>query len=117
MWTTILALGVRADQKRAHESLRINSFPDKPWVYVSAVQLDLLKTLGKREIARNEQLLIFTVFSNHLENILPLHQIENCRLQTLSVWKSTFSYIFFCLLSDNRRKATLALYGPVSAVN
>ena len=44
---------------------------------------------GKKEIARDEQFLLF------LQCFLPIqidfchfHQIENCRLQTLSVWTS-----------------------------
>ena len=47
-------------------------------------------TVGKGEIARNEQFLLSPqYFSTHLENFLPFFIKEkNCRLQTLSVWKS-----------------------------
>ena len=47
-------------------------------------------TVGKEEIARNEQFLLFlTVFFQHfLRTLYPFHQTKNCRLQTLSVWKS-----------------------------
>ena len=43
-------------------------------------------TAGKREIAYNEQFLLFPVFSTHLENPLPFS--SNLKLQALSVWKS-----------------------------
>ena len=47
-------------------------------------------TEGKGEIACNEQFLFFpTVFSTILWiTFCHFHQISNCRLQTLSVWKS-----------------------------
>ena len=56
-----------------------------PGFYVSVVQV-FVKTLGKGEIARKEQCLIFP------QCFLPFwrtfHQVHYCRLQTLSVWKS-----------------------------
>ena len=43
--------------------------------------------MGKEEIARNEQFLLFpTVSSTHSENLLPFS--SNVCLSTLSVWKS-----------------------------
>ena len=59
-----------------------------PGFYVSAVQV-FRTHVGKGEIARNEQFLLVP------KCVLPIwrtffhfHQIRNCRLQTLSVWKS-----------------------------
>ena len=46
-------------------------------------------TVGKGEIAHNEQFLLFPqCFLSILENFLPFHQTQNCHLQTLSVWYS-----------------------------
>ena len=43
-------------------------------------------TVGKGEIARNEQFLLFpTVFSSLLENFLPFSSTLNCCLETLTV--------------------------------
>ena len=46
-------------------------------------------TMGKGEIARNEQFLLFPqCFLLTWRTFSSFHQIRNCRLQTLSVWKS-----------------------------
>ena len=48
-------------------------FPNKPW-FLRVCCTSLLKTLGKGEIARNEQFLHFPqcfLFSTHLESFLP----------------------------------------------
>ena len=46
-------------------------------------------TVGKGEIARNEQFLLFpTCYLPVLRIFCHFYQILNCRLQTLSVWKS-----------------------------
>ena len=72
--------------------MQFNPFPHndtfrRPW------ETSLLKTLGKGEIARNEQFLLFP------QCFLPIwitfcyfRQIRNCRLQTLSVWKSLIQF-------------------------
>ena len=45
--------------------------------------------VGKGEIARNEQFLLFPqCFSTLLDNFLPFSSNLNCGLQTFSVWKS-----------------------------
>ena len=45
--------------------------------------------MGKGEIARNEQFLIFPrCFLPFWRTFCQFHQIWNCRLQTLSIWKS-----------------------------
>ena len=45
-------------------------------------------TMGKGEIARNEQFLFFPqCFLHFLKIFCHFHQIWNCRLRTLSVWK------------------------------
>ena len=46
-------------------------------------------TVGKGEIAHNEQFLLFPqCFLLIWKALWHFHQIQNCRLQTLSVWKS-----------------------------
>ena len=52
-------------------------------------------TVGKGEIACNEQFLLYPVFSTSLREISAiLHQIQNCCLQTVSIWTS----LKFCRL-------------------
>ena len=46
-------------------------------------------TVGKGEIARNDQFLLFPqYFLPVWSTFCHFHQIRNCRLQTLSIWKS-----------------------------
>ena len=48
-----------------------------------------LKTLGKEDIARNEQFLLFPkCFLPILRTFCHFHQTWNCHLQTLPIWKS-----------------------------
>ena len=45
--------------------------------------------MEKGEIARNEQFLLFPqCFLAFWRTLRCLHQIQNCRLQTLSIWES-----------------------------
>ena len=47
------------------------------------------KTVGKGEFAHKEQFFLFPqCFPPNWRTFWHLHQIYNCRLQTLSVWKS-----------------------------
>ena len=64
------------------------SFPKQVLVFTCLQYKSFENSVGKEEIARNEQFLLFT------QSFLPIsrtfchfHQIQNCRLQTLSVWK------------------------------
>ena len=66
----------------------INPFPNKPW-FLRVCRIGFLKTLQEKE-----KLLVMRNFS-FSQCFLPLsktfchfHQNSNCRLQTLSVWKS-----------------------------
>ena len=46
-------------------------------------------TVGKGEIARNEQFLLFPQCFLYFQRTFPhFHQNQNCRLQTLSVWET-----------------------------
>ena len=45
--------------------------------------------MGKGEIGCNEQFLLFPqCFLSILKTFCNFHQLKNCRLQTLSIWKS-----------------------------
>ena len=59
-----------------------------PGFYVSAVQAAFENTVGKGEIARNEQFLLFPqCFLTFWRTFFHFHKIKNCRPQTISVWK------------------------------
>ena len=61
-------------------------FPKQSLVFTCLQYKSFENTMGKEEIAHNEQFLLLSVFSTHLES--HFCKICNCRLQTLSVWKS-----------------------------
>ena len=83
--------------------MSLNPFPNKPW-FLRVCTTGILKTLwekeklhyryfentvGKKEIARNEQFLLFPqCFLPIWRTFCHFHRIQNCRLQTLLVWKS-----------------------------
>ena len=51
--------------------LTLNPFPNKPWFYVLQYK-SFENTVGKGEIARDEQFLLFpTMFSTCLQNFMP----------------------------------------------
>ena len=66
----------------------VNLFPNKPW-FVCVCSKSLLKTLWKKEkffVTSN-----FSFFKHFLtcQRIFShFHQIQNCRLQSISVWKN-----------------------------
>ena len=65
-----------------------------PGFYMFAVQV-LLNTVGKREIARDEQFLLFPqCFLPFWRTFYHVHRIWNCRLLTLSIWKSLKSIVW-----------------------
>ena len=60
-----------------------------PGFYVSAVYMSFENTVGKGEIARNEQFLLFPQCFLPVWSIFwHFHEFWNYRLQTLSVWKT-----------------------------
>ena len=62
--------------------------------YVSAVQVHCRKHCRKRRKS-NEQFLLFPqCFLPVWRTVCHIHQIQNCRLQTLSVWKS-LKFVFW----------------------
>ena len=61
-----------------------NPFPNKPWFLRVWSTKSVENTVGKGEIARNEQFLLFLQFFLHFwKTFSHFHQIQNCRLQTL----------------------------------
>ena len=67
----------------------VNTLSNKPW-FLHVSNTILLKTLwGNCEISRGEQFLLFPqCFLPVWITLCHFHQNLNCRLQTLSVWKS-----------------------------
>ena len=67
------------------QPVAINPFPNKPCLQYKSLE----NTVGKGEIARNEQFLLFPQHFLHIWiTFCHFHQIKNCWLQTLSVWQS-----------------------------
>ena len=67
----------------------INLFAKQTPVFTCLQYNSFENTVGKREIARNEQFLLFPqCFLPFWRTFCHFHEIEDCRLQTLSVWKS-----------------------------
>ena len=67
----------------------VNPFQNKPWFFTFLQCRSFENTVGKGEIALNEQFLLFpSVFYPVWRTSYYFHQIKNCRLQTFSVWKS-----------------------------
>ena len=58
-------------------------------VFTCLLNKSFESTLEKEEIARDEQFLLFPqCFLPVWRPVCHFHQIQNCRLQTLSFWKS-----------------------------
>ena len=68
--------------------LVIQPFPKQALVFTCLQHKSFENTVGKGKIARNEQFLLFPVFSTYWRTLCRFYQTFNCRLQTLSVWKS-----------------------------
>ena len=67
----------------------LNPFQNKPWFFRDCNMCKYFgNTVGKGEIARDEQYLLFShCFLPLLRTFHHFHQISNCCLQTLSFWK------------------------------
>ena len=64
-------------------------FPKQALVFTCLQYKTFENTVGKGEIARNEQFLLFPqCFLSVWRTFCHFYQIQSCRLQTLSVWKS-----------------------------
>ena len=75
---------IQADSRK----LGLISFPIKPLFFTCLQYKSFENTVGKGEIARNEQFLLFPqCFLSFWTTLFHFHQIQNCRLQTL-YWKS-----------------------------
>ena len=70
-------------------ALFFNPFPNKHLVFTFLQYKSFGNTVGKGEIARNEQFLLFPqCFLPVWRSFCHFHQIGQCRLQPLSVLKS-----------------------------
>ena len=66
-----------------------NPFPNKPWFFTCRKHKSFENTVGKEETAQNKQFVLFPrCFLPVWRAFCHFHQIWNCHLQTLSVWKS-----------------------------
>ena len=61
----------------------LNPFQKQALVFTCMQCRSLANTVGKGEIAHNEQFLLFQLFSTCLKNFLSFHEIQNFNLQTL----------------------------------
>ena len=89
-WPSCSTLLLNALCSRVDKSCNclVNPFPNKPWFLCVCCE-SFENTAGNGEIARNEQFLLFPqCFLPVWRTFCHLHQIQNCRLQTLTVWKS-----------------------------
>ena len=74
---------------RSTGSRYFNPVPKQALVFTCLHNNSFENTVGKEEIARNEQFLLFPqCFLLVCRTFCHLHQVQNCRLQILSVWKS-----------------------------
>ena len=68
--------------------MSLKAFPKQALVFTRP-KYKSKNTVGKGEIARHEQFLLSPQrFLPFLRTIRHFYQIRNCRLQTISVWKS-----------------------------
>ena len=66
----------------------LKPFPNKPW-FLCVYSTSLLEnTMGKGEIVRNEQFLLFQQFSTHLESFLPFSSNLKLSANSLSFEES-----------------------------
>ena len=71
------------------EFYELKPFPKQALVFTCLQYKSLENTVGKGEIARNEQFLLFPqCFLSIRRTFCHFQQTLNCRLQTLSIWKS-----------------------------
>ena len=72
--------------------------------------------MGKGEIARNEQFLLFPLcFLTVWRTFCHFHQIQNCRLQTLSIWKS-IKFVVWERVNENGKRLVSLFLGTRSQV-
>ena len=71
------------------QNVYLQAFPKQALVFMCLQYKSFENTVGKGEIARNEQFLLFPqCFIPIWGTLRHFYQISNCRLQTRSVWKS-----------------------------
>ena len=71
------------------KGMNLEPFSKQAMVFTCLQYKSFENTVGKGEIACNEQFLLFPwCFLCHWRTCLPFHQILNCRPQAFSGWKS-----------------------------
>ena len=113
--------------------------PQKKHVFTCSQHRSFENTVGKGEIARNEQFLLFPqCFQPIRRTFCNFHQIQNCRLQSLSVWESLKivvwegvkfpfsrawpflienSYFHYKTILQNQRKLKMSIIEPLSPIH
>ena len=70
------------------DTLTFYPFPKQALVYICLLYKSFENTVGKGEIAHNEQFVLFRqCFLSICRTLHHFQQIQNCCLQTLSVWR------------------------------
>ena len=83
-------------------------FPKQALVFMCLQYKSFENTVGKGEIAHNEQFLLFPqCFLPFWRTFNHFHQVLNCFLQTLSVWKSLMFIIWARVKSNPNYKTDL----------
>ena len=112
LFTTKLIMGfIQQYAQHTGVILVINPFPNKPWLKNKSFE----NTVGKGEIACNKQFLLFSqCFLPIWRTFCHFLQIQNCRLQTLSVWK----YLKFDIWERVKRQGlNIAYYSTNNQLN
>ena len=93
-WSKLKAFAFELTLTQIFEKL-FYLFPKQALVF-TYLQYKLFKnTVGKGEIAHNEQFLLFPQsFLSFRRTFCYFHQIQNCRVQTLSVWNCLKSVVW-----------------------
>ena len=87
-----------------------------PGFYVSALN-SFENTVGKGEIALNEQFLLFPqCFIPMWRTLCHFHKIENCHLQTLLIWKS-LKFVVWERVNTCATKITTSCQVPFSKIS
>ena len=86
LYVWLMCIGDKSAERRLN---KINPFQNKPW-FLRVCGASLWKALWEKEklLIRSNFFFSHSVFYPSGVTFCHFHQIRNCRLQTLSVWKS-----------------------------
>ena len=91
----LVADGCRLLYAGEEETKTVQSLTKQALVFTCLLYKPFENTAGKGEITRNEQFLLFPqCFLSAWETIHHFHQTQNCRLQSLPIWKGLKFVVF-----------------------